>query len=187
MPMPPAGAARAAHRLGHPPPPDVPIEVLLRFNKLKELTSSAEEVIAAVAESDVVVVSDDKASLRRKAPLAETDDSQDRTIYAVRAADGPARRRRRRACCDAVRRWLVRRSPSRARSQKGIPPSASLDAINKCFAEFGDVEYVTMRRNKDKSFKGSVYVQYAKREHAVAAIDANPVFEGTPLEQVMFM
>lgn len=59
----------------------VPIATLLTFNKLKQLTTDANAVAAAVEASDEVVLSDDRLSIRRKVPLPEEDLSKQRSVY----------------------------------------------------------------------------------------------------------
>mmetsp|Transcript_25510 Transcript_25510/g.37649 ORF Transcript_25510/g.37649 Transcript_25510/m.37649 type:complete len:350 (+) Transcript_25510:83-1132(+) len=59
----------------------VPISTLLTFNKLKSLTTDADEIVKAVADSESVVVSDDKLKIRRAAPLPEVDNSKECTLY----------------------------------------------------------------------------------------------------------
>jgi hypothetical protein len=66
----------------------VSIEVLLRFNTLRALTDSAEDVAAAAEKSDVVVVSDDRKSIRRKS--AKVPSLVDSNVLSVFAKGIPA-------------------------------------------------------------------------------------------------
>jgi len=60
----------------------VPIATLSTFNRMKELTTDSKVVAAALKTSKVVEVNADGTMLKRKNPLPETDDSNQRTIYA---------------------------------------------------------------------------------------------------------
>lgn len=64
----------------------VNIDVLLSFNKLKALTTSAEDVVKAVEDSSSVTLSEDRKAIRRTEPLPAQDDSKERTVYVVRRA-----------------------------------------------------------------------------------------------------
>ncbi|ETP47374.1 hypothetical protein F442_06610 [Phytophthora nicotianae P10297] len=58
----------------------VPFSVLFTFKKLAALTVDGAVLQAAIADSDVVELSEAKNALRRKNPLPETDDAPERTI-----------------------------------------------------------------------------------------------------------
>ncbi|DBA03445.1 TPA: hypothetical protein N0F65_002853 [Lagenidium giganteum] len=58
----------------------IPFSVLFTFNKLAALTTDAEVLQRAIADSDVVEMNDAKDGLRRKHALPEKDDSADRTV-----------------------------------------------------------------------------------------------------------
>lgn len=59
----------------------VAISVLLTFNKLKTLSTDPEEIAAALSESKVVELSEDKASVRRIKSLPDEDTSKACTLY----------------------------------------------------------------------------------------------------------
>jgi len=59
----------------------VPIDVLLTFNRLKQLTEDAKAVSHAVLESKLVTVSADGTKVRRNTPLPTTDDSRACMVY----------------------------------------------------------------------------------------------------------
>lgn len=58
-----------------------PVAKLLTFKRLRELTSDASVVASSIAESDVVELSADKLSLRRRHPLPEQLNLTDSAIY----------------------------------------------------------------------------------------------------------
>lgn len=66
------------------------ISVVLDFNRMKTLTKDPEVVAAAVTDSEVVKVSDDKKRIKRRNPLPEEDTLIKRSIYAVRFYFGSA-------------------------------------------------------------------------------------------------
>lgn len=53
------------------------------FNRMKTLTTDVKEIIAAIADSNIVAANPEGTMIKRKNPLPENDDSLQRTIYAV--------------------------------------------------------------------------------------------------------
>lgn len=60
----------------------VAVETLLTFNRLKTLCTDSMKISNIAAYSSKLVVSNDKKSIRRAAPLPEIDNSRFRTIFA---------------------------------------------------------------------------------------------------------
>ncbi|ELP93667.1 lupus la ribonucleoprotein, putative [Entamoeba invadens IP1] len=59
----------------------VPIDTLLGFVKVKELTTSAEEIVKAVETSKTLVLSEDKKSIKRVKPIpTEAEVTRDRCL-----------------------------------------------------------------------------------------------------------
>jgi len=59
----------------------VPIGTLSTFNRMKQLTTDNKVIAAALKPSTIVEVNAEGTMLKRKNPLPETDDSNQRTIY----------------------------------------------------------------------------------------------------------
>jgi lupus La protein len=108
-----------------------------------------EKVAEALKESkDLLEVSEDGESVRRKKPLVEPKPEQktnqfQRSVYA-----------------------------------KGFGEESddTQEAIEKFFEQFGEVKQVRLRRTDDKKFKGSVFVEFADLEDAqkFVALDPKP-------------
>ena len=59
----------------------VALSVLLTFNRVKSMTSSVEEIAAAIENSDQLDLSTDRTCVRRAKPLPSEDDSFARSVY----------------------------------------------------------------------------------------------------------
>lgn len=57
---------------------------------MKSLTKDVDLVVASVADSEVVKISDDKKRIKRRNPLPEEDTLIKRSIYAVRLSPSRA-------------------------------------------------------------------------------------------------
>lgn len=63
----------------------VQLQVICSFGKMKSMNATDVAAVAAcLANSESLILNDDKTSIRRKTPLPEVDDSSDRTIHAKR-------------------------------------------------------------------------------------------------------
>lgn len=60
----------------------VSLEVMLKFNRLRAISDSSDVIAAALASSDVMVVSDDKTKIKRAEALSGTADFSSNIIYA---------------------------------------------------------------------------------------------------------
>ncbi|KAJ4457555.1 putative Lupus La protein [Paratrimastix pyriformis] len=60
----------------------VEIALVATFNKMRQLNATVEAIIAALQGNELMEISEDQKRMRRKMPLPEKDDSEDRTIYA---------------------------------------------------------------------------------------------------------
>lgn len=113
----------------------VSLASVCNFNKMKELGATDSSKVAEILKtSEVVEISEDNTKIRRKHPLPDQDDSDDRTLYA-----------------------------------KGFPAETTLEALQEFWAKHGNILLITMRRI-GKKFKGSVFVQFATKEEAEAAL-----------------
>lgn len=63
---------------------DVPLDTFTKFNKLRKLTTDLSVVAKALKRSDMLELSADGASVRRKVPFQEPKDADARTVYVVR-------------------------------------------------------------------------------------------------------
>ena len=59
----------------------VDISLLLTFQRMKQLTTDAAVVAAALADSEVVALNEEKTAFRRRKPLPEVDDSLQRSVF----------------------------------------------------------------------------------------------------------
>lgn len=123
----------------------VPLEIMLKFNRLAKLSSDVEFISQSLLKSTsgLLEVSDDNKKVRRnpELPIPEMNEERrkelaSRTIYA-----------------------------------KGFPKDALLDDLLKFFQQFEEVENVIMRRYQDrqtkkKMFKGSVFAMFKTKEQA---------------------
>lgn len=123
----------------------VPLEIMIRFNRLKTLTEDFEEITAALAKSTsgLLEVSEDKLKIRRSSdkpiPNDTTEHRQEirkKTIYC-----------------------------------KGFKTDDTLDTIQKFLDEFGETSQIQMRRDKDRNFKGSIFATFDKEESAQKFLD----------------
>jgi hypothetical protein len=134
----------------------VPLEALLKFNRMKRF-QPVEAIVSALKDSDMVELAEDDTAVRRKYPLPEDyfqaipKDSDPRTIYA-----------------------------------KGFgeeTPSAQFD-IEAFFTQYGATRAVRLRRDENKGFKGSVFVEFETDELAknFLALDPKPQYNGKDLQ-----
>ncbi|XP_055594843.1 la-related protein 7 [Uranotaenia lowii] len=61
--------------------PFVPLEEFLKFNRIKHLTESIEEIATALKNSDQLQVSDDRTKVRRLTEISERANCEECTIY----------------------------------------------------------------------------------------------------------
>lgn len=62
---------------------EIPVEVLLKFNKVKEITTDVAAVANVIKTSDQLILSEDGKFVKRSAPLPENDTMNERSIYVV--------------------------------------------------------------------------------------------------------
>lgn len=61
----------------------VDISIFLKFNKVKALTSSLEEIAEALSKSEIIQLSEDKTQICRKTPILKKENEEECTIYVV--------------------------------------------------------------------------------------------------------
>jgi lupus La protein len=118
-------------------------------------------VVEALKESDILEVVDDDTAVRRKVPLANADSLHE------------------------VQKVFEDAAMARSVYVKGFGPegpSTQFD-IEAWFSNFGPTNQVRLRRTQDKSFKGSVFVEFDSEETAkkFLATDPAPKYNGREL------
>uniref|UniRef100_A0A3P9JV14 Small RNA binding exonuclease protection factor La n=1 Tax=Oryzias latipes TaxID=8090 RepID=A0A3P9JV14_ORYLA len=127
----------------------VTLETMLKFNRLKSLTTENSVIISALQKSKtgLLEISEDKTKVRRSPdkPLPEVNDEYK----------------------DAVKHRSV--------YIKGFPLETTLDEIQEWLNDKGDVENVQMRRTLQRKFKGSVFVCFGSEESAKQFLERSDI------------
>ena len=118
----------------------VPLEIMIKFNRLNRLTTDFNVIVEALSKSKVELmeISEDKTKIRRSPskPLPEVTDEykndvKNRSVYI-----------------------------------KGFPTDAALDDIKEWLEDEGQVLNIQMRRTLHKALKGSVFAVFDSIESA---------------------
>jgi len=136
----------------------VPIGTLANFQKMKLLSQDIDLITAALKESEELLeVSEDGLSIRRKTDLVPPEALRERTIYAKGFPAGTE--------ADKKEYFELQ------------------EEIQQFFSEFGVVNSVRMRNTDEKphKFKGSVFVEYANLEDAKNAAEQQLKYKDTDL------
>ncbi|KAM8857215.1 lupus La protein [Synchiropus picturatus] len=116
----------------------VPLETMLKFNRLKSLTTEIDVILSALGKSTtgLLEISEDKTKIRRCAdkPLPEQNEEYK----------------------DALKHKSV--------YIKGFPLDSSLDEIQEWLSGKGPIESIQMRRTLQRQFKGSVFICFDTEE-----------------------
>ncbi|KAM3962730.1 la autoantigen-like [Aphomia sociella] len=135
----------------------VPIEILIRFNRLAKLSKNADVIAKALNNSStgLLEVSEDNKKVRRspEIPLPEMNEERRKELMA------------------------------RSIYAKGFPKESLLDDLLKFFKQYEEVENIIMRRYLDRNsrkrpFKGSVFATFKTKEQAEKFMNAKPVKYG---------
>ncbi|XP_030830094.1 lupus La protein homolog [Strongylocentrotus purpuratus] len=124
----------------------VALETMIKFNRLKSLTTDFDIIVAALEKSPsgLMEISEDKLKIRRAVskPLPE----------------------------ETAAYW----QSMRARSVycKGFPIDANLDTMQEFMDQFGECVHIQLRRDKEKKFKGSIFAVYESVESVKRFLDA---------------
>lgn len=121
-------------------------------------------VIAALKDSTTLDVVDNDACIKRKHPLPE--EIKDKPMY-------------------EIQKTYESKSMARSIYAKGFGeegPGTQFD-VEALFAEFGPTGSVRLRRTQDKTFKGSVFVEFDSEQTAkkFLALDPKPQWKGKEL------
>uniref|UniRef100_A0A480W3A4 Lupus La protein n=1 Tax=Sus scrofa TaxID=9823 RepID=A0A480W3A4_PIG len=118
----------------------VPLEIMIKFNRLNRLTTDFNVIIEALSKSkaELMEISEDKTKIRRSPskPLPEVTDEykndlKNRSVYV-----------------------------------KGFPTDATLDDIKDWLEDKGEILNIQMRRTLHKTFKGSIFAVFDSIESA---------------------
>ncbi|KAJ0070404.1 hypothetical protein NL108_007713, partial [Boleophthalmus pectinirostris] len=127
----------------------VTLETMLKFNRLKALTTDTTVVIAALQKSKMGLLElhDDKTKIRRSPnkPLPEVNDEYKANIA------------------------------HKSVYMKGFPLETSLDEIQEWLNGKGKIENIQMRRNLQKQFKGSVFICFDTEESSKQFLERSDV------------
>ncbi|XP_049451122.1 lupus La protein [Epinephelus fuscoguttatus] len=127
----------------------VTLETMLKFNRLKSLTTEPSVIVKALQKSKtgLLEMSEDKTKIRRSAdkPLPEMNDDYK----------------------DALKHKSV--------YMKGFPLDTSLDAIQDWLSGKGNIENIQMRRNLQRQFKGSVFICFDTEESSKQFLERSDI------------
>ncbi|XP_072539057.1 lupus La protein [Salminus brasiliensis] len=118
------------------------LETMLKFNRLKSLTSDAAVIIKSLQKSKtgLLEISEDQTKIRRcpSKPLPEHDEEYKDTVK------------------------------HKSIYMKGFPLDTTLDEIKEWLADKGTVENIQMRKGPQKTFKGSIFAVFESEDAAKA-------------------
>ncbi|XP_074515444.1 lupus La protein [Sebastes fasciatus] len=127
----------------------VPLETMLKFNRLKSLTTETSIIIEALqkSKSGLLEMSEDKTKIRRLSnkPLPELNDDYK----------------------DALKHKSV--------YMKGFPLETSLDEIQEWLNGKGDIENIQMRKTLQRVFKGSVFICFETEESSKQFLERSDI------------
>lgn len=129
----------------------VPLETMIKFNRLKQLSDDFEVLTKAIKKSTsgLMEVDEDGKKIRRSPSQPLPEHNEERRS-------------------DLKRRCVY---------AKGFPVDASLDDIQEFLEKFGGIEHIQMRRLRDaeKTFKGSVFAIFNTKEAAEKFLEEESV------------
>ncbi|XP_008326868.1 lupus La protein [Cynoglossus semilaevis] len=127
----------------------VPLETMLKFNRLKSITTESSVIVTALQKSKtgLVEISEDKTKIRRSPdkPLPDFNDEYK----------------------DAVKHKSV--------YMKGFPLETTLDEIQEWLSSKGTIENIQMRRNLQRQFKGSVFICFNTEESSKQFLERSDI------------
>ncbi|KAM9343786.1 lupus La protein [Pholidichthys leucotaenia] len=137
----------------------VPLETMLKFNRLKSLTTDSSVVIAALQKSKtgLLEINEEKTKIRRSPnkPLPEINDDYK----------------------DAVKHKSV--------YIKGFPLETTLDEIQEWLNGKGQIENIHMRRNLQRQFKGSVFICFDTEESSKQFLERSDIKSFKDIEMLV--
>ncbi|KAL6100797.1 ssb [Pungitius sinensis] len=127
----------------------VTLETMLKFNRLKCLTTETSVIVEALQKSKtgILEISEDKTKVRRSPnkPLPEVNDDYK----------------------DALKQKSV--------YMKGFPLDTSLDEIQEWLNPKGTIENIQMRRTLQRQFKGSVFICFDTEESSKLFLERSDI------------
>lgn len=132
----------------------VPLELLHSFKRMRRFQPFG-AIVEALKSSETLELADNDTSVRRKTPLPES----------VKAEHDPN-----------VVKVFEDKAMSRSIYAKGFgqeEPSTQFD-IEAFFAPYGPTNAIRLRRAADKTFKGSVFVEFESEEKQKAFLELDP-------------
>ncbi|XP_026112265.1 lupus La protein [Carassius auratus] len=139
----------------------VPLETMLKFNRLKSLTSDAAVIVESLQKSKtgLLEISEDKTKIRRNPNKPLPEDNEEYR--------------------DALKHKSI--------YMKGFPLETTLDEIKEWFADKGKVENIYLRKGAQKTFKGSIFAVLESEEAAKAFVERADVKEYKGNEMIVMM
>ncbi|XP_053386456.1 lupus La protein-like [Mercenaria mercenaria] len=136
----------------------VPLEIMLNFNRLKQITEDTAVIAESLRKSTsgLIEVSEDGKKIRRNPdqPIPENNEQRKQELAA------------------------------RSIYAKMFPLDSTLDTLQAWFETFGEVESLSMRKDVKKKFKGSVFVTFKAEDSVKKFLEAESVkFNDVELEK----
>ncbi|KAF7590599.1 hypothetical protein BBP40_002636 [Aspergillus hancockii] len=141
----------------------VPLELLHSFKRMRRFQPFS-AIVEALKSSELLELTDNDSSVRRKTPLPENvTENHDPSV--VKVFEDKA---------------MERSIYAKGFGEEG--PTTQLE-IEEFFAPHGPVNAIRLRRANDKTFKGSVFVEFESEEKqkAFLALDPKPQWKGQDL------
>ncbi|XP_067315000.1 lupus La protein [Pseudorasbora parva] len=139
----------------------VTLETMLKFNRLKILTSETAVIVESLQKSKtgLLEISEDKTKIRRNPskPLPENNEEYR----------------------DALKHKSI--------YMKGFPLDTTLDEVKEWLADKGTVENIYMRKGPQKTFKGSIFAVLESEDAAKAFVERADVKEYKGNEMIVLM
>ncbi|KAE8353415.1 hypothetical protein BDV28DRAFT_133143, partial [Aspergillus coremiiformis] len=141
----------------------VPLDLLHSFKRMRRFQPFS-AIVDALKASEILELVENDSAVRRKTPLPETvSETHDPSV--VKVFEDQA---------------MIRSVYAKGFGEEG--PTTQLE-IEAFFAPFGPVNAIRLRRAHDKTFKGSVFVEFVSEEKqkAFLALENKPQWNGQPL------
>merc|ERR1712137_647412 len=141
----------------------IPLQVLTTFNRVKSISEDIDQIQQAIGESEVVIFSEDRTKIKRKHPVPENLNTDQRTAH-VR---GLGRDWSLEELQELFSQYGVVKSVRVVRSKKGKEPTGS------AFVEFGSEEDLEK------------FLKEEKVEHKGSRLRPNPRKRSTRLKRIL--
>ncbi|XP_023298021.2 la-related protein 7 [Lucilia cuprina] len=139
--------------------PYVPLEIFMTFNKMKALTSKVEDIAKSLNNSELLELDETQQKVRRKIPLAENRNVDEKTLY-VEALPSTADHEWVRQIFERFGKVAYISLPKYSKSRKikefGFVEFEKEDSVNKAIKAFKEFNGVLSMQEKDPSDLTSV-------------------------------